>query len=147
MAALAAATLLASGLGAEDEAAAAMARGEPMCEVTLELSDYETGESCWVDAPARGARAKATFPCKGGKTSFTFGRHAFKGRVKDDAIDARAKTTFEWQDGCTWQGDHAITGTIDSGALVYDYSEHVTKSDGSCESPCVARGKVTIVDD
>jgi hypothetical protein len=133
--------LVSSSLAGADD----LAIGVPMCEATLELESYETGETCWVDAPPRGSRATAVYPCRGGKTRFTYGRHAFRGKVKKNRLDAKATTTFEWQDGCTWQGDHAITGSLASGDLVYDYREHVIKSDGSCMPPCVARGRVVVV--
>jgi hypothetical protein len=122
------------------------AQGEPQCTVKLELTKLRTRAGCWIDAPKRGATGVARFTCRGGATKVTLGPHTFTGTVKKGVLSTQATSEFEFSDGCVWRTRQSVEGKLGSGSLTYTYSERVVKSDGSCASPCAARGTVDVED-
>ena len=125
---------------------ASAAHGEPQCSVALELTSVTTRAGCWIDAPRKGARGTAQYTCRGGSTRVTFGPHTFRGKITKGTLHAEATSEFEFEDGCVWRTSQSVQGALADKKLRYAYTERVVKSDGSCASPCSAKGDIRVLD-
>jgi hypothetical protein len=117
------------------------------CSPTLLVTGSVPSSPSCVDFPvAASSTGTIQYPCGGGPVTATLGSVTFSGSVRDGVVTLGGVEIIgrdRSPDGCVWQTNHAITGSVSSGALSYSYTEMFVEGE-SCWSPCTETGTVAI---
>lgn len=132
--------------------------GPPLC--------YESSGPASSNANSNGGEGCITWPSiddldsdvtitrSGTTISIDFGSGiVFSGTVVNGVVEVIYTRQFpdpeNDADGCTWQADEALTGTLRESdcqlSLAYDYREFVAVSDGFCNGACDYPGSTSVV--
>ncbi|MCA9625479.1 MAG: putative metal-binding motif-containing protein, partial [Myxococcales bacterium] len=116
------------------------------CMPTLLVTGSTPSNPNCVDFPVEaGSTGTITYPCQGGPVSATLGSVTFSGSVTNGNVSLSGTVQFVGPDGCFWQADHFINGSIPAGTVQYFYQETLlTTPPGNCWSPCTETGTVKI---
>jgi hypothetical protein len=100
-----------------------------------------------VDFPVEpGSFGGIQYPCGGGPVTAQLGSVSFTGSVQDGVVSLGGTEIIgrdRSPDGCVWETEHHITGSVGSGKLAYDYSEIFIEG-VQCWFPCTETGTVEI---
>jgi hypothetical protein len=116
------------------------------CSPTLLVTGSTPSSPGCVDFPVEaGSTGIINYPCAGGMVTATLGSITFSGTVENGIVSLFGTVQFVGPDGCFWQADHFIDGSIPAGTVQYFYSETLlTMPQGDCWSPCTEVGTVEI---
>lgn len=116
------------------------------CSPTLLVTGSVPSSPNCVDFPVEaGSTGTINYPCEGGPVSATLGGIAFSGTVTNGDVSLHGVVQFVGPDGCDWQADHYIQGSIPGGTVQYFYDETLlTMPQGDCWFPCTETGTVDI---
>jgi hypothetical protein len=116
------------------------------CSPTLLVTGSVPSSPQCIDFPVEaGSTGVINYPCEGGMVSATLGSITFTGSVTNGNVSLFGTVQFTGPDGCLWQADHFIEGSIPAGTVSYFYSETLlTMPQGDCWSPCTETGTVDI---
>jgi hypothetical protein len=116
------------------------------CSPTLLVTGSEPSNPGCIDFPVEaGSTGVIQYPCEGGPVTATLGAIEFTGSVQDGVVSLFGTAQLIGPDGCLWQTDHFIDGTIASGTVQYFYDEILlTEPPDGCWSPCTETGTVDI---
>ncbi|MFO0759710.1 MAG: MopE-related protein [Byssovorax sp.] len=117
------------------------------CKPTLVVTGSTPSSPNCVDEPVTmGSDGVIEFPCQGGPVSAKLGEIEFTGFAKDGQVSLTGVAMVIGPDGCLWEDDHFIEGSLSSGELSYSYAETMIDPMGqpSCWSPCTETGTVEI---
>ena len=117
------------------------------CQPTLLVTGSTPSDPGCIDFPVEaGSMGTLQYPCGGGAVTATLGSIQFTGSVQNGNVSLDGTAQVMGPDGCLWQTDHHIGGSIPAGTLTYSYSEHVVPQGPPkpCWSPCTEIGDVKI---
>jgi hypothetical protein len=121
-----------------------MKPSEKACGAMLAAPAVTVTPGCWVDDKVSNRTAALTYPCGGGPASAPFGVD-FVGTIDAEGrVDLAATTSFGWGDGCQWQSEQRIRGTLSEGSLAYSYKEKPVSGKHCAPAHCVASAKVAV---
>jgi hypothetical protein len=117
------------------------------CQPTLIVTGSMPSSPSCIDFPVEaGSTGMIEYPCGGGMVTAQLGSVSFSGSVTNGFVSLDGVVIIppsQSPDGCTWQTNHHIQGTISSGVINYSYSEmHI--SGNNCWNPCTEVGTVQI---
>ncbi len=116
------------------------------CAVTLRVAQLAMShDTCWVDEKVTGASGTLTFPCSGGTAEARFSSIVFTGQMSDGQVELLLATQFKYSDGCRWESRQRLAGVLESGALLYEYSEAPAAGQQGCVYGCTAAAKVELL--
>jgi hypothetical protein len=125
------------------EPAAARAR---VCNVRLVAGKIRTRESCFLDERISRGPATLTVPCEGadGPAEVAFEEQRFVGQVKDGVVSLDTHAELDWNvDGCHWENDQHIEGTVGAGTLRWTYTEAPTRG-VNCAGTCKGSADIKV---
>ncbi len=116
------------------------------CSPTLLVTGSVPSDPGCVDLPVEaGSTGVINYPCEGGPVSATLGGIEFTGTVMNGQVFLSGTVQVIGPDGCLWQLDHFITGSIPAGTVEYSYQETLlTSPPNDCWFPCTETGTVDI---
>lgn len=116
------------------------------CSPTLLVTGSTPSSPSCVDFPVEaGSTGVINYPCGGGPVTATLGSITFSGSVSGGEVFLQGTVQIIGPDGCLWQNDHFITGSIPGGTVEYFYQETLLTMPGfDCWSPCTEVGVVEI---
>ncbi|MFO0549493.1 MAG: MopE-related protein [Polyangiaceae bacterium] len=116
------------------------------CAPTLIVTGSTPSSPSCIDFPVeKGSTGTINYPCGGGMVTATLGSVSFSGSVVDGNVSLQGTVQFQGPDGCFWQADHFISGSIPAGTVQYFYQETLLTQPGfNCWSPCTETGVVDI---
>ncbi len=116
------------------------------CSPTLLVTGSVPSSPGCVDFPVEaGSTGVINYPCEGGMVTATLGSISFSGSVTNGTVSLFGTAQFVGPDGCLWQADHFIDGSIPAGTISYFYQETLlTQPPFGCWSPCTETGTVDI---
>lgn len=116
------------------------------CSPSLLVTGSTPSSPNCVDFPVEaGSTGTINYPCTGGEVSATLGQIEFTGSVTNGQVSLMGTEIIIGPDGCQWQNDHFITGSIPDGTLEYFYQETLlTMPPFGCWNPCTEVGTVEI---
>lgn len=113
-----------------------------MCTAQLVVAQTDRNAGCFIDERVTGAPGTLQFPCDGGPARASFRNGTFTGSVSADGVVSLSLTTsFRFSDGCRWQSEQRIEGSLSGGQ--FRYAERPV-SGRSCAPPCAASGTVEV---
>jgi hypothetical protein len=117
------------------------------CGPTLLVTGSVPSSSGCVDFPVMaGSIGLIQYPCAGGQVTAELGTVPFTGSVEGGFVSLSGTAIIPADlspDGCVWQTNHQISGTVSSGELSYSYSEMWVEG-VNCWYPCTETGTVQI---
>ena len=114
------------------------------CKPALLVTGSTPSNINCVDFPVeKGATGVIQYPCSGGNVSAKLGSLSFSGNVVGGVVTLSATGSYLGPDGCTWQTQHSITGTLPDGVLTYFYSE-APIAGMNCWFACTETGTVQV---
>lgn len=115
---------------------AAQQESDFLCRTAVSVDSFSvSSEECWVDSPlAAGDDGQLQFSCGAGPADLVFPNGRFVGSSNNCSINLTLTTQFAFGDGCTWQSQQTISGSMEE-TLSYTYSEAPIAGVG-CASPC-----------
>lgn len=117
------------------------------CSPTLLVTGSTPSNPNCVDFPVMaGSTGAINYPCEGGMVTANLDNITFTGTVTAQGdVNLTGTVLFIGPDGCDWQADHSITGSIPGGTVQYFYNETLlTTPQGNCWFPCTEIGTVAI---
>jgi hypothetical protein len=122
---------------------AASAQPGSTCKVKVTIGSFVLSNMlCTVDAPFQvGDTGDLTFACDKGPAKLVFAKGEFTGTSDMCVLHLTRTTQFPFQDGCTWQSDQKMDGTLGM-KLKYTYSEKPI-SGQFCSMPCTVDADLT----
>lgn len=90
--------------------------------------------TCTVDIPAVGS--VATLECVAGTANLRFDTKDYKGTLDTNGLVLDLVSTYDFTDGCLWEGTARVTGAPGS-PLRLDYTEKTTRGT-NCSDACTA---------
>jgi hypothetical protein len=117
------------------------------CKPTLIVTGSVPSNPNCIDFPVMaGSTGTIEYPCGGGSVTANLGMIQFSGSVTNGVVSLDGVGMMVGPDGCTWQFNHHIGGTIPSGQLDYSYSEMpiFTPPGTTCWMPCTESGTVKV---
>jgi hypothetical protein len=123
---------------------AAMQLTNATCKLTVTIDKFDVSSmACWVDAPFMvGDKGQLSFACGAGPAKLEFPKGAFSGTSSKCGLMLTRTTQFKYVDGCTWQSDQSISGSLD-GKLQFKYTEKPIMG-SPCASPCTVDGVLSL---
>lgn len=113
-----------------------------MCTAQLVVAQTDRSAGCFIDERVTGSPGTLQFPCDGGTARASFRNGTFTGTVgADGAVSLALTTSFRFSDGCRWQSEQRIEGSLSGGQ--FRYAERPV-SGRSCAPPCSASGTVEV---
>jgi hypothetical protein len=117
---------------------------EKACTATLVASAVTATPGCWVDEKVGNQTTTLTYTCGGGPAVAPFSVDFVGTVAADGRVELAATTNFHWDDGCQWQSDQRIRGSLSAGTLTYAYKEKPTSGTRCAPAHCVASAKVAV---
>lgn len=116
------------------------------CSPTLFVVSSEPSSPGCIDFEVdEESQGTINYPCGGGPVTANLDSIDFTGSVTDGQVFLSATVQVIGPDGCLWQNDHTISGSIPAGTVSYFYQETLLTSPGfNCWSPCTETGVVDI---
>jgi hypothetical protein len=116
------------------------------CQPTLLVTGSTPSSPDCIDFPVEeGSTGGIQYPCGGGPVSATLGSIPFSGSVANGFVSLSGTVVITGPDGCLWQTNHFIDGSISSGSLTYFYEEILlSPNPGNCWQPCTETGVVEV---
>jgi hypothetical protein len=116
----------------------------------------KTSPSCYLDEHVSDGPGLLHYPCSGdGPAEAVFGEHHYMGHVSHGQLELSLSTELDWDDGCRWGTQAAISGTVATGTggagasnaptvLSWDYLDRVIRG-SDCSGVCRARTSIRVV--
>lgn len=115
------------------------------CQPGLLVTGSTPSNPACIDFPVEaGSTGAIQYPCAGGPVSAVLGGIPFTGSVTNGQVLLTGTAQMIGPDGCLWQFDHTIEGTISSGQLFYFYEETLLSPPPGCWFPCTETGTVQV---
>lgn len=117
-----------------------------LCNVTLVPGKIRTREACFLDERISHGPASLALPCDGadGLAEVSFEEQRFTGSVKDGVLVLDTHAELDWNvDGCHWENDQHIEGTVASGKLSWTYKEAPTRG-ANCAGTCKGSADIKV---
>lgn len=116
------------------------------CSPSLLVTGSTPSSPNCIDFPVvKGSTGKIDYPCTGGPVSANIGSILFSGTAQNNQVNLTGTARDVGPDGCVWEFNHRIQGSLPSGQLTYSYSERVVESNGRrCWQPCTEVGTVEV---
>lgn len=113
-----------------------------MCTAQLVVAQTQHNPGCFIDERVTGAPGTLQYACDGGAATATFRNGTFSGTVSaDGALSLSLTTRFRFSDGCRWQSEQRIEGSLSGGQ--FRYAERPV-SGAHCAPSCAASGTVEV---
>jgi hypothetical protein len=100
----------------------------------------KSSPGCTVDVPDEGSQA--VLECEGNRVVLRFDTKAYEGTVTRGELALALVSTYDFTDGCQWQGSARVAGSPRTG-LELAYEEMPIRG-AECSQACTAKARIEL---